>query len=147
MSPKVAQPKSHIRNPLKLVSCSIAAAMALGLLMSIPGEVTGQVQPPQSAQQSTELTEADRLNQQVLQLVKERKYSEAIPLAEGALAIRERILGNGHQLVAVSLNNLAEVYRGKGNYAKAEPLFLRSLAILEKVLGKEHQLVATSLNN
>ncbi|QIR41386.1 tetratricopeptide repeat protein [Tolypothrix sp. PCC 7910] len=121
--------------------------MTLGLLVSIPTEVAGQTQPPLSAQQSAELAEAERLNQQVMQLYQQGKYSAAIPLAERALAIREKVLGKEHPNVAQSLNNLAELYRVQGSYAKAEPLYLRSLAILEKVLGKEHPNVAQSLNN
>ncbi|BAY65055.1 peptidase-like protein [Calothrix brevissima NIES-22] len=132
---------------MKLLTWSIATAMTLGLLVSIPREVAGQAQPPLSAQQSAELAEAERLNQQVEQLYQQGKYSEAIPLAERALTIREQVLGKEHPDVATSLNNLAELYREQGNYAKAEPLYLRSLAIREQMLGKEHPDVATSLNN
>ncbi|MBD2354903.1 tetratricopeptide repeat protein [Tolypothrix sp. FACHB-123] len=133
--------------PVKLLTWSIATAMTLGLLVSIPREVAGQTQPPLSAQQSAELAEAKRLSQQVVQLYRQGKYSEAIPLAERALAIREKLLGKEHPDVATSLNNLAVLYESQGNYAKAEPLHLRSLAIREKVLGKEHPNVAESLNN
>jgi CHAT domain-containing protein len=139
--------KAKTQACIKLVSWSITAALALGLLVSIPKEVTGQSQPPPSAQQSAELEEAKRLNQQVLQLLKEGKYTEGIPLAERALAIREKVLGKEHPDVAQSLNNLARLYKDQGSYQKAEPLYLRSLAIREKVLGKEHPDVATSLNN
>jgi CHAT domain-containing protein/tetratricopeptide (TPR) repeat protein len=121
--------------------------MALGLLVSIPKEVTGQSQPPPSAQQSAELEEVTRLVQQVVQLKNEGKYSQAIPLAERLLAISEKVLGKEHPLVATSLNNLAQLYQAQGSYEKAEPLFVRSLAIREKVLGKEHPDVAQSLNN
>jgi TPR repeat protein len=40
--------------------------------------------------------------------------------------------------VAISLNNLAALYRAQGQYAQAEPLFKRSLAILAKALGPDH---------
>ena len=49
--------------------------------------------------------------------------------------------------MAVSLNNLAYLYRDQGKYAEAEPLFQRSLAIVEKVLGPENPGLAASLNN
>ena len=97
--------------------------------------------------QSAELQEAERLNEQVEQLYEQGKYTEAIPLAEKVLAIREKVLGSEHPDVATSLNNLAFLYFLQGNYIKAEPLYFRSLAILEKVLGKEHLDVAQSLNN
>ena len=74
-------------------------------------------------------------------------YSEAEPLYQRSLAIREKVLGSEHPSVATSLNNLAALYRVQGNYSEAEPLYQRSLAIREKVLGSEHPDVATSLNN
>ncbi|GAX40755.1 peptidase-like protein [Tolypothrix sp. NIES-4075] len=144
---RFSRKKAKTQGSIKLVSWSITAALTLGLLVSIPKEVTGQSQPPPSAQQSAELEEAKRLNEQVFQLYKEGKYSQAIPIAERALEIREKVLGKEHPSVATSLNNLAELYREQGSYEKAEPLYVRSLAISEKVDGKEHPSVATSLNN
>ncbi|NJO61976.1 MAG: tetratricopeptide repeat protein, partial [Richelia sp. RM2_1_2] len=117
---------------LQLLSWSITVAMTLGLLVNIPKPVTGQTQPTQSNQQSPELQEAERLNQQVVKLYQEGKYAEAIPLAEKALAIREKVLGKEHPDVATSLNNLAGLYESQGNYSSSEPLYLRSLAIREK---------------
>ncbi len=49
--------------------------------------------------------------------------------------------------LALSLNNLAVVYRSQGRYAEAEPLHERALAIREEALGPDHPDVATSLNN
>ena len=49
--------------------------------------------------------------------------------------------------LAMSLNNLAELYRTQGKYAAAESLCRRALAIREKALGPEHPDVATVLNN
>ena len=104
-------------------------------------------QTPATTQNNPELAEAERLNQQVIELYNQGKYAEAIPLAERALAIREKILGAEHPDVATSLNNLAALYYSQGKYAQAEPLYQRALAIHEKVLGAEHPDVATSLNN
>ena len=52
-----------------------------------------------------------------------------------ALAISEKALGPEHPDVAISLNNLALLYRAQGRYAEAEPLLKRALAISEKALG------------
>ena len=49
--------------------------------------------------------------------------------------------------MAISLNNLALLYRSQAKYAEAEPLYKRSLAIWEKALGPEHPNVATPLEN
>ncbi len=119
----------------------------IGLLAQVPATVAGQANPPQSAQQSAELEEAKRLSEQVNQLYNQGQYAAAIPLAEQALTIREKVLGPEHPDVATILNNLGGLYREQGNFSKAEPLLQRSLAISEKVLGSEHLDVAISLNN
>ena len=85
---------------------------------------------------SAAVGEVDSLNQKVGELYRQGKYSEALPLAERALAIREKELGPDHQQTASSIFNLAAQYVGLGNYAKAEPLFLRALAIEEKALSR-----------
>ena len=77
-------------------------------------------------------SEADRLNEQVNQLYKAGKYSEAIPIATRVLELRKKALGPDHPDTATSLNNLAELYRSMGDYAKAEPLYERALKISEK---------------
>jgi tetratricopeptide (TPR) repeat protein len=74
-------------------------------------------------------------------------YSEARPLFESGLAIRERALGTEHPDTATSLNNLANLLRDQGDLAGAWPLFERALAIREKALGPEHPDTATSLND
>jgi Tetratricopeptide repeat len=50
------------------------------------------------------------------------KYDEALPPAERALAIRERLLGPEHQDLAVASDAIAGIYINKGEYARAEPL-------------------------
>ncbi|MEO1373662.1 MAG: tetratricopeptide repeat protein [Cyanobacteria bacterium J06635_10] len=145
MSPNSPAKSFHFR-PQKLLSWSITVAMTLGLLVSVPKQVIGQAQTPQLAE-SAELQEAERLNQQVIQLYRQGKYNEAIPLAEKALAIREKVLGKEHPSVATTLNNLANLYQKQGNYAKAESLYQRALRIDEKILGNEHPYVAITLNS
>jgi tetratricopeptide (TPR) repeat protein len=90
---------------------------------------------------------ADELNKKVVELYREGKFAEAVPLAQQALAIDEKALGPDHPDVATDLNNLAELYRNQGRYAEAEPLLKRALAIREKALGPDHSDVAGSLNN
>src|SRR5215472_8560592 len=97
--------------------------------------------------QEGSIQKADELNQKVLTLYYQGRYSEAIPLAQRALAIREKVLGPEHPDTATSLNNLAELYKETGAYAQAEPLLKRALAINEKALGPEHPTTAVWLNN
>jgi len=75
------------------------------------------------------------------------RYSEAEPLYKKSLSIRERQLGVNHLAVAVSLNNLAMLYRAQGRYSEVEPLYKKSLSIRERQLGSDHPDVAQSLNN
>ena len=59
-----------------------------------------------------------------------------------ALANREKNFGPDHLNVASSLNNLALVYKERGDYAQADALFRRALPIMEKALGPDHPTVA-----
>jgi tetratricopeptide (TPR) repeat protein len=97
---------------------------------------------------SFEFPEAARLlNNAGFYLFERGRYTDAEPLYQRALAIREKALGPEHLNVATSLNNLAVLYHTQVQYTKAEPLLERALTIREKALGPEHPDVATSLNN
>jgi Flp pilus assembly protein TadD len=69
------------------------------------------------------LDEATALNQQVTQLYNQGRYSQATPLAQRALGLREKALGPDHPDVAQSLNNLALLYANQSRYADAELLY------------------------
>ncbi|MEO0533328.1 MAG: CHAT domain-containing tetratricopeptide repeat protein [Cyanobacteria bacterium P01_A01_bin.123] len=101
---------------------------------------------PATAPEPT-LAQMNQLNQQVNSLYQAGHYSEAIPLAEEALAINEAALGPNHPDTVVSLNNLALLYDSQGRYEEAEPLYLQALEIRESVLGPNHPDTAVSLNN
>ena len=117
-----------------------------GFFIFVPELARGQGEDSVLVAQDEDLAEAERLNQQVFQFGEQGKYNEAIPLAEKVLAIRQRILGNDHPDVAVSLDNLAVLYHTQGRYSEAETLYLQSLEMLKHLLGEEHPGVATSLN-
>src|SRR4051794_30809864 len=61
----------------------------------------------QSAEQSPDLVEANKLNAEAVALYGEGKYDKAEPLAKRALMLREKVLGGEHPLVAEVLRNLA----------------------------------------
>jgi tetratricopeptide (TPR) repeat protein len=113
----------------------IIATLLIGFFLSVPHAALAQVD------------EAAALNQQVLQLYSQGRYSEAIPLAQRTLAIVEKARGPDNPDVATALDNLAQLYSFQGRYTDAEPLYKRSLAIREKALGPDHANVALSLNN
>jgi hypothetical protein len=90
---------------------------------------------------------ADLLNQAATYMYDRGLYTEAEPLYQGALEIREQVLGAMHPDTAISLNNLARLYHAQGKYEQAEPLLKRALEIREQVLGAMHPDTAISLNN
>jgi tetratricopeptide (TPR) repeat protein len=116
----------------------------IGIVAATTGAMLVATASVSSAQN---LKEVQTLNKQVDELYDAGKYAEAIPLAQRALAIREKALGSDHPDLVETLNNLAYLYHAQGRYAEAEPLFKRSLAIQEKVLGPDHPDVAGSLNS
>ncbi|MDY7024273.1 MAG: tetratricopeptide repeat protein, partial [Cyanobacteriota bacterium] len=60
------------------------------------------------------------------------------PLLQQALEMRQRLFSGDHPDVALSLNNLAELYRSQRRYAEAEPLYQKALAMFERTLGVGH---------
>src|ERR1035441_1796904 len=74
-------------------------------------------------------------------------YQQAIPIARQLLKMCEAVLGPEHPDTAMSLNNLAELYRAMGDYAKAEPLYQRASKSYEKAFGPDHPNTAACLNN
>ena len=93
------------------------------------------------------LEEAASLDRQVIQLSQQGRYSEAVPLAERVLAIREEALGSNHPQVALALYSLAILFTSQGRYADAEQLFIRSVAIDDKVFGPDNTVSATTLSD
>src|SRR6516225_9589810 len=63
------------------------------------------------------------------------KYSEAIPLAQQVLAIREKQLGPNHPEVAIVLGRLGRLYSLGGRNADAESVLGRAKAIFEQAPG------------
>jgi tetratricopeptide (TPR) repeat protein len=84
---------------------------------------------------------------QVEERYQQGRYAEAVPLAQQALAIRERVLGPVHPKVADSLSGVAVVAMEQGRYAEAESLYQRALTIREQALGPQHPDVGFALNN
>jgi tetratricopeptide (TPR) repeat protein len=93
-------------------------------------------------------SDAARLLNRTSYYLNERgQYTEALPLAERALAIRKRALGPKHGLIGTDLTNIASIYRSQGRYNEIFPLLQQSLKIARKTHGPDHPSVATDLNN
>jgi CHAT domain-containing protein len=70
---------------------------------------------------------------------------QALPLAEEALAIRRRLLGENHRDHAVSLFNLGMQHAALYQVREAEQCYLRAGAIWKEVLGENHPSYAGNL--
>ncbi len=92
-------------------------------------------------------SEWNRINSEVVELLRQGNYTRAMPVAKRALELAEKNVGPEHPDLATSLNNLAGLHNEQGQYAQAEPLYQRALAIQEKTLGLNHPSVGTTLSN
>jgi len=70
------------------------------------------------------------------------QYDRALPLLEGALAARRRVLGPASLETAASLENLGEVQNERGEFEAAEAFLREALEVEEKLLGNEDPEVA-----
>lgn len=77
----------------------------------------------------------------------QESYRKAIFFAEEGLLLERKTLGENHENVVLSLNNLSILYMNQGIYDKAEQLLREALAIRTQRLGEEHTDVALCLNN
>ena len=80
----------------------------------------------------------DEVNDKIIVLFQQGKYSEAEKLAIEALTMAKEKFGEDHQKAATSLDTLAMIYKTQGKFREAEPLYKQALAIREKILGPDH---------
>jgi CHAT domain-containing protein/Tfp pilus assembly protein PilF len=89
----------------------------------------------------------EKLSAQALDLDKQGKYDEALPLALEGLKEAQATLDPDDPMLAFAMGGLAQVCRDQGDYAKAEALDLRAVALVEKVLGPQAPELAPFLIN
>ena len=80
-------------------------------------------------------------------LYEDGSYDGAEQLYAEALAMRHRLLGDKHPLIAGTLSSLGLVRQARGDLGGAEAMFRQALAIQQQTLGVVHPDVATTLNN
>jgi tetratricopeptide (TPR) repeat protein len=97
--------------------------------------------------QRQRLREAERLNRLQGALGRHGKYAEGIGPCRRAMEVWGELLGKDHPDYAISLGDLAKLYRAMGDYTRAEPTYREALAIQKKALGVDHPDYAVSLND
>ena len=100
-----------------------------------------------ATEQDRSLHEARVLLDESFRLSRAGKYKDALPLAERALEIREKVLGSDDPAVAIILNRLGVFTSDLGDNANAETLYKRALNIYDKRLGPDDLRIADVLNN
>jgi tetratricopeptide (TPR) repeat protein len=73
------------------------------------------------------------------------RYSEAEPLYQQALALRQKLLGDEHPDVATSFNNLGMLRFH--HYAEAADYLGKALTLIERLLGPDHPNTQTMRGN
>jgi len=101
---------------------------------------------PQAVPADT-LLYADLLDAWFQFLRESSRFKEAEPVGTQALALRTRLLGEQHLLVAESMNNLALLRQYTGNYSESIRLHEQALAIRKTLAGENSKEVAESLHN
>jgi len=96
---------------------------------------------------SPELEEASKLSGEAISLFANNRFDDALKPAKQALELREKVLGREHELVASSLNQIADIYVAQQKYDFAEPLYRRSLGILEKKWGSESKYLTATIES
>lgn len=94
--------------------------------------IAAQTEPKSASADSPALKEAIEASVKVVSLFQQKKYEEALPLAQKAIDIRIRELGKDHLSVASAWRNLAYVQQQTGRLKEAENSFDKALDVYEK---------------
>jgi TonB family protein len=128
-----------MRHPAPLLILAVSLIVAgLSQARTLPSGPGLKRQDAAGQRQAPELVEADQLSAQVVDLYQEGKYDQALPLAQRALARRERVLAPEDTAIADALANLAEIYMAKGKRKEAKTHFQRAIAIRDKNPGPDN---------
>jgi len=85
-----------------------------------------------------ELADANKLSERADALMYESlDFKAALPLAQEALKIRERILGDLHPLTITSIKDVGALLLDVGRAEEALPVILREVTSIEGVYGKD----------
>jgi tetratricopeptide (TPR) repeat protein len=84
---------------------------------------------PGAAVNPLDLDKSRQLDQKIYDLMEQKKFADALPVAQEQQALLEKMYGASNLAVAVNLDTLATIYRALGRGPEAEPLIKRSQTI------------------
>jgi tetratricopeptide (TPR) repeat protein len=126
------------------ITTAVTATKAITMSMHTKPIGTAEAKIIQSI--SKEVAMALQQEQRASELVRQGRTVEAETLYKQSLVIIEHSLP-GDPILAGSLNNVAQFYRGQHRFSEAAELLNRALAIYEARYGDNHTLTATVINN
>ena len=94
-----------------------------------------------------QMQEAGDLSAQVIKLYTEKKFDEAVPLAQKAVEIRKAILTPNDPAIATALVNLGELYLVTKKDREAEASLKEALSILDAQSSPEQMTLSRLLDN
>jgi TonB family protein len=119
----------------------------MGVMILLISLLLGGVnlQPAQDSERTKELAAAVELSAQVVKLYNERRYKDALPLAQQVIEIRQRFLFPDDLILGDALFNLGELYLAEKKTSEADKLFQRCLAIYESHADSNKLVIARIL--
>src|SRR5437870_5658562 len=100
----------------------------------------------QNPEQVNELTKASDLSAQVVKLYSEKRYDQALPLAQQVVEIRERLLSPNDPLLGAALSNAGFLYVATKKDNEAEKVFQHALSVYESNSEKNEPAIGGILN-
>jgi|TARA_B100000513_G_scaffold66710_2_gene26427 tetratricopeptide (TPR) repeat protein len=91
--------------------------------------------------------ECARLGSQVRQLFSEKRFTDALTMAENRLELSKSAYGIEHAMTATCLNDVATFEQFFQRYERAEELFEQASRIQRKLLGDCHPHSLATLQN
>jgi CHAT domain-containing protein/regulator of replication initiation timing len=137
-----------LRIALLLSACALplsltAPAAAQQREAADPSAIPPDIRPTTQAEDD----QLNRLSGLIQSATAEKRWADAIAVANQARAIEEKTKGPEHPEVAGTLGLTAGWLARLDRFTEAEPLLRRSLAIFRKRLGDGHPLTASATNN
>ena len=99
--------------------------------------------PTQEAQQ---LVKAKQLVAQAIGLHNQHQAPQALPLAEEALQIRKRLLGDADQQTGDALSVVAALHSMQGEHTRAEAIYRETVDVYRRAMGEKHPNYLSALN-
>ncbi|MFN4876527.1 MAG: tetratricopeptide repeat protein [Aphanizomenon sp.] len=152
----------HFQPELSLVQGDSSINQSLGNIKdNQEGSVFSPEQLEASLAEAIQQWGADSSKTEVLYSQLGTLYAERVESAKSTNRQKELILAQEYlekaivlqtkfqklEVLATSLNNLADLYYNQGKYSEAEPLYLDALAMRKRLFTGDHSDVAQSLNN